>query len=388
MFDRVRDLELIQSCTERGTPALGRITDNGDSIGCFSGSEDGNELTCEELGGAASSSALQKAKRRVERRSRRGAVGEELALEVKQSRRRAPIGRPGKLLDRARSKTRKILDRPLESREGCPSRLVGDRDCDIGPRGQGLQQGPLGSSQILEAVREDGLVVPGVEICSEPLDSGSSESVTISEVEPVELCSIRSGKPGKISLESIGIEEGGIELAKRGEQSVGESARCSRSLETVELACCDRPSRREGSLNFRRDRAPIGAPGSDVLEQIVERADAPRKQGGPTPDEIALDALDVGAVRDDEPRISIEHLEVPLEEQRDFAGMRRTNDEREAHGSMVVPALDALSYAVSDSVQRARNFDHEAKTAEVRPGTGTWSVRSVGQTPDECAGGA
>ena len=124
-----------------------------------------------------------------------------------------------------------------------------------------------------------------------------------------------------------------------------------------------------------------------MLEQIVERADAPRQQGGPTPDEIALDALDVGVVWDDEPRISIEHLEVPLEEQRYFAGVRRTNDKREAHGSMVVPALDALSYAVGDSVQRAGNFDDKAKTREVRPSRVSERVKSVRQTPEALARG-
>ena len=40
----------------------------------------------------------------------------------------------------------------------------------VGARGERLQQPPLGGGQVLEAVREDGARVPGVELAGQPPD--------------------------------------------------------------------------------------------------------------------------------------------------------------------------------------------------------------------------
>jgi hypothetical protein len=86
-----------------------------------------------------------------------------------------------------------------------------------------------------------------------------------------------------------------------------------------------------------------------VLEEVVERPDAPREQRGTPPQEVALDPLDVDAVGDDEPGIvsgiAVERAEIPLQKQRNLAGVSRPNHERKRHRTMVVPASDAPSYA-------------------------------------------
>ena len=81
-------------------------------------------------------------------------------------------------------------------------------------------------------------------------------------------------------------------------------------------------------------------------EQVVEGPDRSGEKRRTTSEQIPLDAIDVDAIRDDEPRIPLEHVEEALQEQRDLAGVSRSDDERETHRFIVVPASGALSYAV------------------------------------------
>ena len=84
----------------------------------------------------------------------------------------------------------------------------------------------------------------------------------------------------------------------------------------------------------------------DVPEEVVERPDRAGEKRRTASEQVTLDAIDVDAVRDDEPRVALEHVEEALQEQRDLAGVSRSDDERETHRSIVVPASGALSYAV------------------------------------------
>ena len=47
--------------------------------------------------------------------------------------------------------------------------------------------------------------------------------------------------------------------------------------------------------------------------------------------ELPLDAVDVDAVRDDQPGIAVERVDEPLQQERDLTGVRRPDDEREPH---------------------------------------------------------
>ena len=94
-----------------------------------------------------------------------------------------------------------------------------------------------------------------------------------------------------------------------------------------------------------RDTTPFGISGHDLLEEVVERTDVARKQRGTASQKVALDALDIRSIGYDEPGIAFEDVQIALEEQGDLAGMRRPDDERKTHPSMVIPASDPLSYA-------------------------------------------
>ena len=129
------------------------------------------------------------------------------------------------------------------------------------------------------------------------------------------------------------VDQGGLELAECPEENVREACRACGGREPVELGARDRAPGDERPLRVGQDLAPIGITGRDVLEEVVERTDAPGDERGTAQEQVALDPLDVGAVRDDQPRIAVEHAEKALEEQGDFAGVRRPHDQREGHAS-------------------------------------------------------
>ena len=75
---------------------------------------------------------------------------------------------------------------------------------------------------------------------------------------------------------------------------------------------------------------------------------------------------------------SIEHVEIALEEQRDLAGVRRPDDEREAHFVIVVPALDAFRTPSGESAQSARNLEPGQTPRVVNP---VVRVAALGRRP-------
>ena len=258
-----------------------------------------------------------------------------------------------KLLDRPGREHGEILDGALESGERRAARLVGDRDGDLGAGGERLEQRPLGRGEILEAVREDRLAVPRLEIALEPLCRSPAQAVAVPEPEPVELSAVGASEPREIAPRAIGVDERRLELAERLEQDVREPARPRGRGETVELRLGDGAADRERALCVARDPSLLGKPCGDVLEKIVERPDSPAHERGPPTQQIALDALDVRPVRHDEPRLAVELREIALEEQRDLAGVRRPDDEREAHAPIVVPPPDASPYCAG--LERAKS---------------------------------
>jgi len=84
-----------------------------------------------------------------------------------------------KLLDVAGGQAGEILGRPPERGEYRPSRLVRQRDCDLGPRGQRLEQRPLRAGEVLEPVGEDRLAVPRFEVGPQSLDGVTAQQATV-----------------------------------------------------------------------------------------------------------------------------------------------------------------------------------------------------------------
>ena len=141
---------------------------------------------------------------------------------------------PGRqLLEPPVGEPRQIGGRTLERGEHGPPRLVLERDRDVDPAGERLEQPPLRRAQILEPVCVDRPAVPGGEIAGEPVGGVAAAQVSVPELEPVELGAVAAIELGEIAVELVGIEEAGLELGDRGAERVGEPREAGRAPELV-----------------------------------------------------------------------------------------------------------------------------------------------------------
>ena len=91
----------------------------------------------------------------------------------------------------------------------------------------------------------------------------------------------------------------------------------------------------------------------EACEERVEGADGSGEQRSATARKLPFDAVDIDPVRNDQPRIAVERVDEPVEQERDLAGMGRADDEGETHLSIVVGAFAAAFLRASVSSQRA-----------------------------------
>ncbi len=362
MFEDVRNPEPTQHGLEGRPPAICGLANDRNTLERRTGSAQLEELRSDELDGAARARPFQKLDGALERQLHSRPVTEEPAFDVRQRGRHRSAGRRRKLGHRAASEAGQVAHRVLERGERNASGLVRDRHGDVRPCRKRLDQRPLGCGEILEAVSEYRRTIPGVEFALYPLGGATAEAVSIPQPERAQLRSIGAREAPEIAFDSRGIDKSRFQLSECSEKHLREPSRRRRVMEGLERRRGNRSPRCQRPLRPTRDGEPLWITEGDVLEEIVEGADAARKQRRSAREEISLDALDVTPVGDDQPRIALEHVEVALEEQGNLAGMRRPDDERKAHSSMVVLASDAISYASRACVERARNREESGST--------------------------
>ena len=145
--------------------------------------------------------------------------------------------------------------------------------------------------------------------------------------------------------ELIRLEQRAFELAEHVDERLAVAGKPSRG---VLVALRERPSDERPSRGLADHRASATVRCGERFEESVERPDGAGEQSSRPSDEPPLDDLDLGLVRDDQPGIAIEQREIPLEEERNLAGMSRTDDERESHPSMVVGRSPTHAAVVGD----------------------------------------
>jgi hypothetical protein len=354
VLDRNRHPQLTQRGLEGGAPTLDRLADDGDPLAGRAAAHEPGDLAGDELGRTARPRPFEEADGRVDRCGVGRPVDEQLLLDVRERGRRWPRRRTSQLLDRPPRELRELADRPLERGECDAAGLVGDGNGDVGPRRERLHERPLGAGQILEAVDEDRRARPGRQVAAKSLDRSPANAVAIRAAEPGELLTKRVDETREITVERIHVRERRFELADRCQRGVRKARRRRRAPEIVELEPGDRSPHHERALRLGRLGHPVEAPVvRDPAEDVVERPDRPREQRRPATKEVTFDAVDLGAIRNDEPRAALEHACVALEKQRDLAGVSRSDDERQTHSSIVVPASGAPSYGTRECSQRA-----------------------------------
>ena len=319
-LDRVRDAEGPEHGLERRAPALHGRDEERDGLGRRSGAENAEELVRDELDRAAEPCAGKEAHGAADRRRHRDGL-EEGALEPGERRRGVLVRPRGQLLDLTGRERREVVRGARERREGLAPGLVGQRDVDLGPAGERLEQRPLRRGQILEAVRENRLAVPGVELGAEALARVASHELAVPEPEGVELAAIRAVQRAELTVEVGRVEQPALDVRERPEQRVGEprEARGRGKRGSVPERGADRTPREQGALGPRRDPPDTGSGEGDALEEIVEGADRAAEHAAAPVEQVALAARDVRAVRHDQERLVCQAGQIPVEQQRDLA---------------------------------------------------------------------
>ncbi len=205
----------------------------------------------------------------------------------------------------------------------------------LGSRGQRLEQPPLRSRQVLEAIGEDRARPPCVDIAGQAVDGSPPDHAPVPGVEPVELGAIGPRKGGERVREVVRLEQRAVQLRQRSADRVREAG----GSRTARAGGARDPADQHRALRLAQKALAAATAASERVEQRVERPDRSREEAAYAFEELALDMFDVRALRDDQPRVAVERGEEPLEKLPDLAGVCRPDDERETHRAMVVGRL-------------------------------------------------
>ena len=137
--------------------------------------------------------------------------------------------------------------------------------------------------------------------------------------------------------------------------------------EAVERDGGERAADDERSLGLARHPTPPRIAGRKPGEDVVEGSDRAAEQAAATGEQVALDPVDVRPVRHDQDRLVVEARQIALEEQRDFARMRRPGKEGEPHLPIVERPQD-VSRAAPDGFLRSELGRRPAPWASGRGG--------------------
>jgi hypothetical protein len=127
------------------------------------------------------------------------------------------------LLERAGSQRLKLLGGVVEPLECRAPRLVGKRDRDLGSACERLQECPFRRGQVLEAIREDRLALPGAQVACKPLGGRRPQEVAVPKSEAVELVAIRRVQTRQRTLQVVRRDQPSLDLGDRVAQRIGEA---------------------------------------------------------------------------------------------------------------------------------------------------------------------
>ena len=164
---------------------------------------------------------------------------------------------------------------------------------------------------------ENGPPVPGVQLAGQAPDRVPAKCAAVPGPEPLELVPVAAHECRERLGEITRLDERAVDLGHRARERVREPGMPpARSLRIVHDATED-----EVSLCLAEQPSRAAAFRCEGFEQRVERADRSGQEAVAAPDELALSAIDLCAVRDDQPGIAVELLDEPVEQERDLAGM-------------------------------------------------------------------
>ncbi len=336
----------------------------------------------DELERSARTGRREEANGTFERRRVGDRVAEQRALDVRERGMRELAEARRQLLDAPVGERAQIVHRRPQRLERGPPRLVRHRDGDLGAPGERAQQLPLGAGEVLEAVREDGLVVPRVEVGRKPLDGAAAKQVAVPAAEPVELGAVRAVEPREVAVQCVGLEQPRLELGEGRGQGVGEAGEAGRAPEPVQRGVTDDPPDEQAALRVLEQRPRVGAGVGQALEDVVEGADRAAQQRRPAGEQVALDAFDVRPVRHDQHGAAFQLAQIALQEECDFARAGRPGDQAETHRPILDRGPDGSFPRLCRDAESGRK---ERETRLLRGGAGLPSAER-GRRPRRATG--
>ena len=102
----------------------------------------------------------------------------------------------------------------------------------------------------------------------------------------------------------------------------------------------EHPPDDQGALRLGRDRTRGGVGARQLLEQVREGADRTAEERRRALQQVALDPVDVRAVRHDQNRVLVERGEIAVEKGRHLARVGRAGEKRQRHAAILVPGPD------------------------------------------------
>ena len=192
-------------------------------------------------------------------------------------------------------------------------------------RREPLDERPLRRGEILESVGVDGTAVPRVEIAGHAVGRVAPLAIAVPPLEPVELVAIRAQKIRERRLEVLGLDEPRLQLRERGSQRLREAREARRVARET--------SQQQPALGVGEHRAVVAVAARDAGEQVVERAHGAAHDRLAARDEIALHALNLRPVGDDEHRLPRDVRRIAVEQEGDLAGVRGPREQCQRHAT-------------------------------------------------------
>ena len=301
------------------------------------GAEQVEDLLADELERAARAGRLEEANRPVERRRIGRRPGrEERPLEMRERAAPAPQSAGRQLVDPPvrEPASGPSAVRASEAKTGRPGSYGSDTVTSARPESASSER-PLGAGEVLEPVGEDRAPVPRVELGARRSSAAwRRSSSAVPEAEPVELLAVARVEPGERPVEVARVEQRGLARPRSPCRASPRSRGSAPTPRARSATAAADDAARAAAAAARADRGRRVSPPANAIDggrgRRTSRSSRRRAPGARSRSSRSIRSASArfGTTRNG---IAVERCAIPVEEQRDLAGVRRAHDEGEPH---------------------------------------------------------
>ncbi len=343
--ERVRHLERGQRPLECAAGRLGGREHDQDLVGGDARAQQGGHLRGDGVGLALGPRGLEQDDAPVERHGLGcRPLGEQPSLQGEQALARG-VAAGRKLVHRG-GPGGEPLERVAQGGEGQAAGLVGQGHEHTRPGGDGLDQVELGSGQLLEAVDEKRVGVPGGQLGARPPPGPGEGGAAV--VEPF---AVQRLMPAVVQAGDLGQSRcrggagpqrpgGGLGVGARGRALLGEAPEGAREAgepgragQPLERGLGRHPAQERGPHRLRRHTGSLAQAGGHDVAQLLEGEHAPAEQAAGPRGQLALHGRHLGRVGNHQHRLLPpgQGVQEAVGEDADLAASGGADEEVERH---------------------------------------------------------